>query len=396
MNKLDIIELARGYHQKMVASRRYIHQNAELSFCEKGTAAFISSVLDEEEIVNRSVAKTGVLAEVDGLKEGSSDTVVVLRADIDALPIVEDNDLEYRSTTGAMHACGHDLHAAWLLGAIIALNSIREKFSGKIIALFQPGEEQAPGGASLVLEEVDFSKYGTPIFIGQHVAPDIEVGGYGIRSGLYMASTDEVHVTIRGKGGHGALTQTFVDPVLAMAALIMSLQQVVSRQAPSTLPTVLSFGRVLADGATNVIPETAEIHGTLRTFSQEWRAKAFENIKTIIENVCQGYGCKGELYIPGGYPSVINDKELAARAKELLTDMVGSDKVVDLELRMTGEDFGFYCTKYRSLFLRVGVGRKDSLPTGSLHSSDFNPDEEALVYGSASMIALALDILYSK
>lgn len=387
------IDIAWELYEKVVEIRRHIHQRAELSFCEKETADYIASILDSEDIPYRHVAGTGILAEINGALPAKNDKVVVLRADIDALPIEESNELPYRCPTGAMHACGHDLHTAWLLGATIAINRDKATLHGKVLALFQPGEEKAPGGASYVLSEVDFKEYGSPTFIGQHVAPDIEAGKYGIRPGLYMASTDEIHIDIYGKGGHGALTDTFVDPVIAMASMILSMQQVVSRLAPSTIPTVLSFGQVIAGGATNVIPEKVEIHGTLRTFSPEWRANAKEKIREIAANIAQAHGCRAEVDIPDGYPSVINDEKIATEAIETLKSIAGEDSIKMLDLRMTGEDFGHYTTLFPSLFLRVGVGYRDHRSAGSLHSASFNPNEEALVYGMASMIALAYKTL---
>ncbi len=370
--------------------RREIHQNAELSFCEHKTASYIETMLNSCDIPHSRVAGTGVLAHISSGK--SNGRVVVLRADIDALPIEEATDTPYRCTTGAMHACGHDLHTAWLLGAAMALHKMRDRLSCDVLALFQPGEEKAPGGASYVLNEVDFTKYGSPIFVGQHVAPEITAGEYGIREGLYMASADEIHIDIIGKGGHGALINTFTDPVVAMASMLSAMQQVVSRLAPPQIPTVLSFGRVIADGATNVIPEKVEISGTLRTFSQEWRLRAKDRIVEIAQQIAAAHGCKAEVRLPDGFPSVINDVTLTQMARTKLAELVGSQKVNELDLRMTSEDFGHYCTKFPSLFLRVGVGYDDGRNSGSLHNVHFNPNEDALVYGMASMVAIAMEL----
>lgn len=366
-----ILEQARMLSGEVTEWRRWLHRHAELSFEERSTARFVMDTLRAEGIDCRSVAETGVLARL-----GEGKGAVVLRADIDALPVEEATGLCYTSENkGVMHACGHDMHAAALLGAMTLLK--RRGVNGTVFGLFQPGEELAPGGASKVLAEDPFRDYDVRAFYGQHVDPDLPVGVFGVRAGEYMASTDELHIEVRGVGGHGAMRALLKDPVQAAAVLITRLLEM-----GNTPDSVLSIGRVEADGATNVIPDRVAIKGTLRTFDERLRASLKEAVEEAGAAVAERFGVTTDIEVRTGYPSVVNAAAPAALAVELLA---GIGRVVPLERRMTGEDFGFYTRRYPSLFYRFGVGAE----AGRLHTAVFNPSEEALPYAVAGLVALA-------
>lgn len=388
-----IIERAERLSGFVTECRRHIHANPELSFQEHATSEFIAGKLTGVGIPFRKIAGTGILAKIEGKDDLKN--CVVLRADMDALPIEEANEIDFRSRNrGVMHACGHDMHTAALLGAVILLNDIKESFNGTVFGLFQPGEEQCPGGASLVLKENPFEGYNVKAVVGEHVAPELPAGMVGFREGKYMASSDEVRITVKGVGGHAALTHRLKDPVVAAAAIITALQQIVSRNADSTIPTVLSIGKIIANGATNVIPSEVYMEGTLRTMDEKWRNEVHRRIKEIAEGTASAYGVEATANIAdGGYPYVVNDPGLTRLARKVAVEMFGAGNVTELDLRMTGEDFGYYTEKYPSVFFRLGTGRADGKPTGELHTPLFNPDEKALSAGMSIMSVLALGYL---
>ncbi len=366
-----ILNDAHGILGQVKLWRRWLHRHAELSFEEHATARFIMETLRAEGIECRPVAGTGVLARI-----GEGRDAVVLRADIDALPVEEATGLEYASENrGVMHACGHDMHAAALLGAMLLLN--RRGVRGTVFGLFQPGEELLPGGAAKVLAEEPFEGYNVTAFYGQHVDPDLPVGVFGIREGAYMASTDELHIEVRGAGGHGAMRALLKDPVQAAAELITKLLEI-----GNTPDSVLSIGRVEADGATNVVPDSVQIKGTVRTFDESLRASLKKAVEEAGAAAAQHYGVSVQAEVRTGYPSVVNAAAPAANAIKQLAEI---GKVVALERRMTGEDFGFYTRRYPSLFYRFGVGTD----AGRLHTRTFNPSEEALAYAVAGLVVLA-------
>ena len=386
----SIKKAAEAVSGQVLLARRTLHANPELSFEERETSRYVADCLREAGIEFRPIAGTGVLARIEG--RGDLRRCVVLRADMDALPIEEKTGLEYASRNkGVMHACGHDVHTACLLGAMLVLKRMSERIEGTVFGLFQPGEELCPGGASLVLAEDPFRDYEVAAFVGEHVAAEIPAGRFGFRAGQYMASSDELRITVRGTGGHGALPHTLTDPVVAAAAIVTSLQQIVSRNADGTVPTVLSIGRLIADGATNIIPPTVEMEGTLRTMDETWRGRAKRRVAEIAAGTAAAYGVEAEVKISDGYPCVVNDPALTARARQIVGRLWGADRVEELALRMTAEDFGSYTKRYPSVFVRLGVARTDG-PTGGLHTSVFNPDERALDYGVATMAALALEL----
>lgn len=379
---MNLIESATQILPQIIQWRRYIHENAEISFEEHKTSELICNVLTEHEIPFQRVAGTGVLAKLTG---ENPDQPLVLRADMDALPIIEKANVPFACTTGMMHACGHDIHTSALLGALVLLKRIGCRKT--VWGLFQPGEEMHPGGASIVLKEGVFDSVEPKAFIGQHVSPELPVGVVGLRAGTFMASTDEVHITMRGNGGHGAMPHLGSDPVVASAAMIMAMQTIISRNNNAMSPAVLSFGRVIADGATNIIPNEVYMEGTLRTMSEEFRAFAKRRIHEVAKGTAAAYGVEAVVDVKDGYPSVYNNEQLTAQAFGIGQELFGQEAVREIPMRMTAEDFGFYAARYPALFYRLGVG--ESAP---LHNSMFCPDERALIYGSAMMAELALKL----
>lgn len=356
--------------------RRELHRHPELSFREERTARFISKALTAAGINHRPIAGTGILARIEGV--GNLKRAVVLRADIDALPIHEMTDVEWKSENeGVMHACGHDIHAAVLYGVLCKLAEQRN-FEGTVFGLFQPGEECNPGGASLVLAENPFEGYDILAVIGEHVEPKLPVGTFGFREGKYMASSDELRFTVKGKGGHAALRADLHDAVVAAAELIVRLN------AMNAEDTILSTGKVIAEGATNVIPDEVYIEGTLRTFDETARHICKEEIEAVAADIDTRHSTSTIVDISQGYPCVVNDSELTATARALAADMFD---VVDLDLRPTAEDFGFYTVRYPSLFYRLGVGG-----SGATHTSEFCPDEGAIAAGIEFMHLLTLKL----
>ena len=392
MDFKTIIEEARVLQESVAEFRRHIHRNPELSFQEQATARFIADTLMKEGIECAPIAGTGVLARIDG--RGEAKNAVVLRADIDALPVHEATALPYASACdGVMHACGHDMHTAALMGAMILLNRHRNEIEGSVFGLFQPGEELLPGGASMVLTEDPLAGYRVRAFLGQHVEPELPTGVFGLKAGEYMASTDELYFTVRGIGGHGAMRHNLKDPVQAAAALVTELLQA-GNTGGAQPDSVLSIGRFTADGATNIVPDRVELQGTLRTFDEALRTDTKARIREICRVLSAVYSVDIEPDICDGFPSVINLAEVAGRAKTVLAEAFGSEAVVDLGRRMTGEDFGFYTRRYPSLFYRFGVGGDAAAclsgSAGKLHSSVFNPDERSLAYAIAGLAVLAL------
>jgi len=305
--KIQIQQLAKEYLNEILNIRRHIHANPELSFEEKETSAFVASKLDEIGITyKKGYAEHGILGIINGGK-GTGKTIA-LRADMDALPINEDNDLPFKSlNSGKMHACGHDIHTACLLGAAKILHSLKSEISGTILLIFQPGEEKIPGGASLMMADGLFEEYTPDLIIGQHVYPELPAGEVGFRPGKFMASSDEIYITLKGKGGHAALPHNTVDTVLMASQTVVSLQQIVSRIIPTQIPSVLSFGNIVCNSAMNIIPETIELQGTFRIMDEDWRYKAHDQIRKITQSVAEGMGGSCEIDIKIGFPSVYNN-----------------------------------------------------------------------------------------
>jgi len=388
-----IKQLAQKHSKEIVDIRRHLHQNPELSFEEYNTQKYILQQLNIMGITDVTpMANTGLVALIKGNNPDS--ITVALRGDIDALPIEEQNDVPYKSiNSGVMHACGHDVHTSCLLGAAKILNEIKTSFEGTIKLVFQPGEEKLPGGASLMIKEGVLKNPDVHSMIGQHVMPLLPVGTVGFRSGLYMASTDEIYVTVKGKGGHGAMPHLNIDPVLISAHIITSLQQLVSRMANPAIPCVLSFGKVIANGATNVIPNEVKMEGTFRTMNEKWRAEAHQKMKKLAEGIAESMGGSCDFDIHHGYPFLKNNPEVTARAKQAAIAYLGEEHVVDLDIWMAAEDFAFYSQEVPATFYRLGVRNETKGITSSVHTPTFNIDEAALEIGSGLMAWLALEEL---
>ena len=395
MLKDRIKSLAQAYKQEVIDLRRHLHSHPELSFKEFQTAAFVAEKLKEIGITEiESKATTGWSALIKG--KNPDKKVVALRADMDALPIIEANEVPYKSQNpGVMHACGHDAHTASLLGAAKILHEVRDQFEGTIKLIFQPGEEIIPGGASLMIKDKVLENPRTNSILGQHVMPMIPAGKVGFRSGLYMASADELYLTIKGKGGHGAMPETFIDPVLISAHLLVALQQIVSRVANPKIPSVLSFGRVEALGATNIIPNEVKIQGTFRTLDEAWRAKAHEKMRQIAEGIVEGMGGQLDFEIRKGYPFLKNNPELTARSVDAARDYLGAENVLDLDIWMAAEDFAYFSQEIDGCFYRLGTRNEARGITSGVHTPTFDIEEEALEIGSGLMAWLAVSELAS-
>lgn len=388
--KNKIQELAGKLMPQALRDRRHLHANPELSFVEYETSKYVDQRLEEMGIGPRtSVVKTGLVATIEG-KEPSS-RVIALRADMDALPIVEQNDIDYKSKNeGVMHACGHDVHTTSLLGAAKILNETRDLWTGTVKLLFQPGEEKLPGGASLMIKEGALQNPEPQSIYGQHVYPELPAGSVGFKPGIYMASADEVYLTIKGRGGHAAMPHNNIDPVLITSHVIIALQSIVSRNANPEVPSVLSFGKIDAPGATNVIPNEVRVAGTFRTLDEKWRFEAHDRIRAIATQVAESLGGSCEAEVRVGYPFVINDEQLTVSAMDRARAYMGDDKVVDLRVRMTGEDFAYFSQEMPGCFYRLGTASPDGQNSRPVHNSKFNIDESALETGMGLMAWLAV------
>lgn len=387
--KDKIQNLSADIFDQVVGYRQHIHANPELSFKEFETSAFIKKQLEEWGIPYTEMANTGVVGIIEG--EIPSDKIIALRADMDALPIIEANDKPYASKNpGVMHACGHDVHSSSLLGTAYILNSMKADFGGKVKLIFQPGEEVLPGGASIMIKEGVLENPKPQAIIGQHVMPLIEAGKVGFRSGIYMASTDELYVTVHGKGGHGAQPHQNIDPVLIAAHIVVALQQIVSRNADPRLPSVLSFGKVQANGATNIIPNEVKMEGTFRTLNEEWRKEAKKLMKKMAEGIAESMGGSCDFNIMNGYPYLINEEKLSNNARAYAEEYLGKDNVLDLDIWMAAEDFAYYSQVTDACFYRLGTGNKEKGTSYSVHTPNFDIDEDALKLSTGLMAYIAL------
>ncbi len=388
--KTRIQSLAKKYHAEIISCRRHLHQHPELSFHEFETQKFVESKLNEFGITDhKRMANTGVVALIKG--RNPERRVVALRGDMDALPIIESGNKEYKSKNeGVMHACGHDVHTSSLLGTARIINELKTEFEGTVKFIFQPGEEKLPGGASMMIKEGVLENPKPDSVIGQHVMPQIDAGKVGFRKGLYMASTDEIYVTVKGKGGHGAMPHLTIDPVLIASNIIVSLQQIVSRNAKPSLPSVLSFGKFIANGATNVIPDSVYLEGTFRTLNEEWRNDAHKKMKHMAEHIAEGMGGICEFNIIRGYPFLVNNEDLTTRIQQYAIEYLGNDKIEELEIWMAAEDFSFYSQQADACFYRLGVRNQKEGITSSVHTSTFDVDENSLETGMGLMSWIAL------
>lgn len=384
-----IKSLAASYSNEFIAVRRHLHANPEPGFQEFKTAEYISVKLKEYGIPFQSgVAKTGIVGMIRG--NNPLQKTIALRADMDALPITEANEVEYKSTNaGVMHACGHDVHIACLLGAAKILNELKDEFEGTVKLFFQPSEEMFPGGAIKMIEEGVLKNPKVVHVLGQHVLPSLEAGKIGLKPGRYMASTDEIYITVKGKGGHAATPELYINPLNIAAKLLLKLEEEFKRNKPKDSPSVLAFGRIIGEGRTNVIPDEVKIEGTIRAFDEEWRAKAHELITSFASSVANEMGGSCIVHIAKGYPFLVNDEELTNKIKHYAIDFLGSENVVDLETRMTAEDFAYFSQKVPSCFYRLGIRNERKGIISNLHTSTFDVDESSISVGMGLMAWIA-------
>jgi amidohydrolase len=387
--KERIQQLAKDIFDDVLANRRHLHSHPELSFEETETSAFIAKKLDELGLTYERMAGNGLVSLIKGDKP--SDKVIALRGDMDALPILEANDVPYKSQNeGVMHACGHDVHTSSLLGVAKILTEIKGEFGGTIKLIFQPAEEKLPGGASLMIKEGVLENPKPQAVVGQHVMPLIDAGKVGFRAGQYMASTDELYVTVRGKGGHGAQPQQNIDPVIITAHILTALQTIISRNSDPKSPSVLSFGKVIANGATNVIPNEVYLEGTFRAMDEAWRADAHIKMKKLAEGIAESMGGTCEFDVRKGYPFLINEPVLTASVREFAEDYLGKENVLDLDIWMAAEDFAYFSQAADACFYRLGTRNESRGITSSVHTPTFDIEETELETSVGLMAYIAI------
>ncbi|PIQ47866.1 MAG: N-acyl-L-amino acid amidohydrolase [Cytophagales bacterium CG12_big_fil_rev_8_21_14_0_65_40_12] len=389
----EVKKLASEFSEDTIGIRRHLHAHPELSFQEYETAKYVAAELRKLGIEPKEgVAGTGITALIEG-KNPKSKTIA-LRGDMDALPIFEKNEIPYKSKNeGVMHACGHDVHTSCLLGAARILNQLKDQFEGTVKLVFQPGEEKNPGGASLMIKDGALENPRPQRMLGQHVMPYIPTGKIGFREGQYMASADEIYLTVKGKGGHAALPDKVIDPILIASHIIVALQQVVSRNADPKKPTVLSFGQISGGHAQNVIPDEVKISGTFRALNEDWRFEAHKRITSIAQGLAEAMGGSCDVLIDVGYPFLINDPETTQIARKAAEAYVGTENLVDLDLWMGAEDFAYYSHVVPSCFYRLGTGNEAKGTTLGVHTPKFNIDEDAIEIGIGLMAWIALEEL---
>lgn len=386
----EIKELAKEYFDEIVLCRRHLHQYPELSKKETETANFICLKLRDMGIeYKKDVGGHGIYGFVEG--KNPQKKCIAIRADMDALPIQEETSLPYKSKKdGIMHACGHDIHMASLLGTIKILSKMRDKFEGRVMFIFQPSEESYPGGAISMLNDGIFDEVLPSEIFAYHTTPEMDCGYIGMKEGKYMASTDEIYIDVIGKGGHGATPDLNIDPILAASHIVVALQSIVSRNANPTMPTTFSIGRFIADGRTNVIPNHVKMEGIIRTFDENWRKECHELIERIAKQTAQAYGAEARVFVDAGYPFVYNNPDTTNRALSLAKEYFGEDKVLELESRMTAEDFSYFAQRTSGCYFRIGT-RKEGQPITNLHTNNFDVDEKCIEYamGISSYFAIS-------
>ena len=387
--KKKVKEISKSIFKDIVGIRRWIHQHPELSFQEKKTAEYICSVLKKHDISFTSgVGGYGVVALL--TCENPDSCVIGLRADMDALPIQEKNEVEYKSINdGVMHACGHDVHTAILLGTVIVLNKLKHHLKGTIKFIFQPGEEKLPGGASIMIKDGVLNSPKIDQMLALHVYPEFEVGNVGFRSGQYMAACDELYISVKGKGGHAALPDSVINPITIGADIIIRVKKLIMNMALNQ-KYILEFGDFHANGASNVIPDTAEIQGTLRTLDDDFRFKVHEVMLHEVEKIQEKYSANCILDIKRGYPVLFNDKVFTERCRHFSSIFLGTDFVHNLDIRMSSEDFAYFSQQVPSCFFRLGVGNSQKSIKHLVHTPNFNIDEKSLEIGVGLMSYLTI------
>ena len=383
----QIQQLARQYAPDFIEIRHHLHAHPELSYQEYETSAFVQKRLQELNIPFRVMAQTGITGIIEGKNPGKK--IIALRADMDALPIQEENKIPYKSTRpGVMHACGHDVHTTCLLGAAKILQELRSQWEGTVKLIFQPGEERNPGGASIMINEGVLQNPAPQAIFGLHVHPQLETGKLSFRGGQVMASADEIYITIKGKGGHAAAPHLTADTILIASHLIVALQQIISRNRNPFYPSVLSICSIQGGHTTNVIPSEVKLMGTFRALDEEWRFKAHELIRKQATELVHAMGGEIDLHIDVGYPSVYNNEKLYTVARALAEDFIGADHVETTEVRMGAEDFGYYTQKIPGCFYRLGVMNESKGISSGVHTPTFNVDENAIEIGMGMMARL--------
>lgn len=393
---IDTIKhLAEEYFDEIVEIRRHLHRNPELSQEEFGTMQYVADKLRGFGLSPRTgIGKTGVMAMIEGRNPKSY--CVALRADYDALPLEECTGLPFASKNkGVMHACGHDMHTSSLLGAAKILTTMKDRFEGSVMLIFQPSEEKYPGGAFMMMEDGVFSERTPNEIYAFHCLPEMECGRIGMRKGKYMASTDELYLTVKGKGGHGGTPNLDIDPIVIASHIIVAMQQIVSRNADPTMPTILSFGKMVGLGRTNIIPDEVKIEGTIRTFDEKWRLDAHQRITSIAKGLAESMGGSCDVFIDFGYPYVFNDDDCTQRTHDNGVEYFGAENVDWLNLRMTAEDFAFFAQKIPACYYRIGVHIKDT-PITNLHRPNLMIDENSIRNAMGFIAFNAMKALESK
>ena len=379
-----IRQLAAKYAPSLIDIRHHLHAHPELSYQEFETSKFVQQQLSAIGIPFEVMAGTGVVGLIRGVDPETR--TVALRADMDALPITEQNDIPYKSTnTGIMHACGHDVHTTILLGAARILHELKDQWQGTVKLIFQPGEEKNPGGASLMIKEGVLENPKPQAIFGLHVHPGLEVGRLSFRGGMVMASADEIYITIKGKGGHAAAPHLTVDTLLVASHLVIALQQIISRNRNPLSPSVLSITSIQGGHTTNVIPSEVKLMGTFRAMDEEWRFRAHDLIRRTAIGLVESMGAEIDLHIDVGYPTVQNDERLNAVARKEAEGYMGKDNVEETEVRMGAEDFGYYTRQIPGCFYRLGVMNEAKGIVSGVHTPTFNIDESALEIGAGMM-----------
>lgn len=390
-----IKELASQYYDEIIACRRHLHQHPELSQEEFKTMEFVAERLRSYGIQpTTGVAKTGVVATIEGRNPQAY--CVALRADYDALPLEECTGLPFASENkGVMHACGHDMHTSSLLGAAKILSQLRNEFEGSIMLIFQPSEEKYPGGAFMMLEDGVFDRRKPNEIYSFHCLPEMDCGRIGMRKGKYMASTDELYLTVKGRGGHGGTPNLDIDPIVIASHIIVAMQQIVSRNANPVMPTILSFGKMVGLGRTNIIPDEVKIEGTIRTFDEEWRLDAHRRITRIAQGMAESMGGSCDVFIDFGYPYVFNDDDCTQRTHDNGVEYFGAENVDWLDMRMTAEDFAFFAQKVPACYYRIGV-HIPGTPITNLHRPNLMIDEKSIEYAMGFIAYNAIKALKTK
>jgi amidohydrolase len=380
----QIKSLAKKYAPTFIEVRHHLHAHPELSYVEFETSLFIQQKLKALNIPFEVKATTGVVGIIKG--KNPDKRVVALRADMDALPIIEENDVPYKSQNhGIMHACGHDVHTTCLLGAATILQTLKDEWEGTVKLIFQPGEEKNPGGASLLIKEGVLQNPTPQQIFALHVHSGLQVGQVSFRGGMVMASADEIYITIKAKGGHAAAPQYTADTILIASHLIVSLQQIISRNNNPFNPSVLSITAFNGGSTTNIIPSEVKLMGTFRAMDETWRFKAHELIIKQATQLVESMGASIDIKIDVGYPFVLNDEKLSAASRTKAEAFFGNDKVEETELRMGAEDFAYYTHQVPGCFFRLGVGNISKGITIGVHTPTFNIDEDAIEIGMAAM-----------